>query len=309
MITTFTGSNHFLLQQSLNKHIDEFTRANGDHGLERLDGSQLTLEAFRSAVSSISLFTQQRCIIVHNAGSIPEIADAVAAFAEQADDTTDVIFVEPTLDKRTQYARQLKKHTDYKEFSDLNEYELSQWLLTVAQELGAHLQRQTADYLVKRVGPNQWLLHNEVHKLATYDSNITIQTIDMLTEPTPQSSIFALIDAIFSGQPKRALELYDDQRLQKIEPQQVLAMMLRQLHLIALVYTAPKTLRSAEIAKQAKLHPYVIEKAQAVTKQMTKQQLIHTIEQLRAIDRLQKTKPLQLDDVLRNMIVTITKDS
>ncbi len=69
-----------------------------------------------------------------------------------------------------------------------------------------------AKYLVMRVGANQQTLSNELAKLLSYDKAITRQTIDLLTEQTPQSTIFELLDAAFAGNSKKAMELYAEQR-------------------------------------------------------------------------------------------------
>src|SRR3546814_19438404 len=55
---------------------------------------------------------------------------------------------------------------------------------------------------------------------------------------TPQSTIFELLDAALSGNTRRALELYEEQRSMKVEPQQIIAMLAWQLHVLAVVKAA-----------------------------------------------------------------------
>jgi len=101
-----------------------------------------------------------------------------------------------------------------------------------------------------------------------YQPEITRQTIDLLTEAAPQSTIFELLDAAFAGNAQRAMALYAEQRALKVEPQQIMAMIAWQLHVLAVIKTAGQ--RSAdEIAKDAKLNPYVVRKSQNIARKLT----------------------------------------
>src|SRR5690606_21428745 len=115
---------------------------------------------------------------------------------------------------------------------------------------GGSLSVADARYLVSRVGQNQLQLSSELQKLLDYQPAVNRQTIDLLTEPTPQSSIFDLLAAAFDGQAKRVLQLYHEQRQQKVEPLNILALAAWQLHILALIKTAGER-SPQQIASQA----------------------------------------------------------
>src|SRR4030095_7858004 len=154
-----------------------------------------------------------------------------------------------------------------------------------------------ANYLVERVGVNQQLLSNELAKLIAYDPNISRKTIDLLTDPTPQSSIFDLLDAALAGKTKRALQLYQEQRAMKVEPQQIIAMLAWQLHILALVKTAGDR-DSATIAKEAKINPFVVRKSQGIARRLSFNEIKALIHRTLELDIRLKSEQIDADDTL-----------
>jgi DNA polymerase-3 subunit delta len=214
-------------------------------------------------------------------------------------ETTDVIIHEPKLDKRSVYYKYLKKNTDYQEFNELDEYGLSKWLTGQAD-----ISQSDAKYLVDRVGPNQQLLSNEIAKLVAYSPKVTKQTIDLLTEPTPQSTIFQLLDSAFSGNHKQMLKLYQEQRASKVEPQQIIAMLAWQRHILAIVKTAGDRTDSA-IAADAKINPFVVRKSQQITRNLSTHKLKDLVHKLTQLDLQLKTTAIDADDGVQAFLLSI----
>jgi DNA polymerase III delta subunit len=157
---------------------------------------------------------------------------------------------------------------------------------------------------VERVGANQQLLAGEVEKLSLLGGTIDRERILSLTQATSQSTIFQLLDAAMSGKVDQALHLYDEQRAMKVEPQQILAMFTWQLYAVALVATGSP--RSADqIAREAKMSPYVVGKTQALVRGMSASRLMQIIDDLLSIDLRGKREALDLDDALRLFIIKL----
>src|ERR1019366_2659691 len=97
---------------------------------------------------------------------------------------------EPKLDKRLSYYKTLKKQTDFREYTELDTNGLVRWSVEYAKGNGGSLNVSNAQFLVDRAGISQQLLQNEIDKLISYDSKVTKQTIELLTERLPQGTIF-----------------------------------------------------------------------------------------------------------------------
>ena len=287
----------------LQKRVADFVAEHGDLALERYDGEETEYDKIRESLESMPFLATKKLVVLRSPGSQKQFAEKAEALLGSLDETTNVIIVEPKLDKRGSYYKYLKAHTDYQEFKELDANGLVSWLVGEAKVHGAVLSTADARYLVERSGAHQQLLASELEKLAIYDKTITRQSIDALTESTPQSTIFQLIDASFSGNTARAMDLYEQQRMLKVEPQQIIAMLAWQLHVLALVKAAGSK-SDALIAGDAKLNPFVVSKTRGIAQKLSVQDIKRLVRAVLDIDAGSKRGRLNPDEALRNLIAT-----
>lgn len=306
MIVCVTGANAFGRQQELSKLTGGFVAEHGDVALERLDGEDASFERMREALTSLPFLANKKMVVLRSPGANKQFAEQAEALLTDVPETTDVLIVEPKLDKRLSYYKTLKKLTEFKEFPELDANGLAQWLVRAARERQGSISSSDARYLVERIGANQQLLTNELDKLLLYDAKVTRPNIDLLTEPTPQSTVFQLLEAAFGGRPKLAMDLYGEQRAQKVEPQQIIAMLAWQLHILALIKTAGDR-RPEQIAKEAKLSPYVVGKSAAIARRLSLAELKRLISRLRDLDVKSKSSAINLDDALLHYLLSLSK--
>jgi DNA polymerase III subunit delta len=305
MITTLTGTNSFLLRAELKSRVGAFVAEHTDMALERLDGEEVAYDRIREALESLPFLASRKLVVLYTPSANKEFLEKGTELLKDMPETTDVIVVEPKPDKRTVYYKFLKKHTDLQEFNELDENGLSKWLVAQAKEQGGNLSLGDARYLVQRVGANQQLLSNELAKLLNYDPGVTRKTIDLLTDQQPTSTIFELLDAALGGNTKKALQLYEEQRAMKVEPQQILAMLAWQLHVLALVKAAGQRDTGA-IAKDAKLNPFVVRKSQGLARRMSAPELKKLVHNTLQLDLRLKREPIDADEALQNLLINLT---
>jgi len=305
MIITLTGDNSFGLASELRRLANDFTSRHGELALERLDGQEADSKRLNEALTSLPFLADKKLIILREPSTNKEFLEKSEQLFNNLPEINDLILVEPKLDKRTAYYKFLKSKTDFREFKQLDIGGLAQWLVKTAKEQGGSLSPDDARYLVERLGTDQQMLSNELEKLLIYDSNISRSNIDLLTEASPQSTIFQLLEAAFAGRMQQAMKLYAEQRALKVEPQQIIAMLAWQLHVLALIKTAGE--RSAdEIAKEAKLNPFVVRKSQGIARNLSIGQIKKLISSLLTIDKKSKTAAIDLDEALQHYLLTLT---
>ena len=304
MVITLTGENGFRLKAELDHIVSTFLAEHGDLGLERVDGEEAELNRISEVLTSLPFLASKKLVLLRRASANKQFLESAEQLLGNVPETTDVILIEPKLDKRLSYYKFLKKATDFREFNELDLQGLAQWLIQQAKERGGSLTMSDARYLVERVGLNQQLLGNELEKLLVFNQQVTRENIALLTEATPQSTIFQLLEAAFAGNVRRSLQLYDEQRLLKIEPQQIIAMLAWQLHILALVKTAGE--RNAQtIASEAKLSPYVVQKSQGIARNLPLAELKKLVKDLRTIDGRLKRESIDADEILKNYLLTM----
>jgi DNA polymerase III subunit delta len=304
VIIVLTGENSFMLQQELRRIVDGFVAEHTDMALEQLDGEEAEFDRLRESLQSLPFLASKKLVVLRRPSANKQFIEAAESLLTEIPDTTEVLIIEPKLDKRTAYYKFLKKHTEFKEYHELDAPQLAKWLVQSATEKDGKLSQSDAMYLVNRVGLNQQLLGNELTKLLQYNTAVTRETIDLLTERTPQSTIFELLDAALAGQSSRAIELYTEQRSMKVEPQQILALLGWQLHILALVKTAGDR-DPADIAQQAKLNPFVVRKSQGIVHRMTLKQLKDLIHEVLTLDIRLKSESIDADEALQNLVLTL----
>jgi DNA polymerase-3 subunit delta len=305
MIVTLTGANNFLLQDSLNSLVGKFVNQYGDLALERIDGEETELPRISEALTSLPFLTSNKMVILRAPSNNKMFAERIEQLFLQIPDTTDVIIVEPKLDKRSIYYKFLKRATDFRDFAELDSSGLVRWLTTKASDLGGALSLADARYLVDRIGPHQQSLASELDKLLLYKSRVSRSTIELLTEATPQSTIFQLLESAFSGNPGRVLELYKEQRALKVETPQIIAMLVWQLHILAIVKTAGER-SNDQIAKEAKINPYVVGKSVAIARKLSLTRLKQLIAEILIIDSRSKRESIDSDEALQLYLLNLS---
>jgi DNA polymerase-3 subunit delta len=307
MIVTLTGTNDMLRKRELGLLVAAFAQEHGDMAIERFDGDETNADRMRESIQSMPFLSVRKLVILREPSKQKTFAENIKDVLKEVADSTDLIIYEPKLDKRGTYYKTIKKDTDYREFGDLDASQLAKWAVEYCKEQGGTLASSDAKLLIDRIGPNQQMLRSELDKLLTYDEHITKQTIELLTELLPQSTVFELLDAAFAGKTQRAFELYREQRALKVEPQAIIAMLAWQLHVLAVVKAA-STRTPDQIAKEAKLNPFVIRKSQAITRRLTLAHIKELIGDLLQLDMQLKRSALDADEALQLYLLKLTNN-
>lgn len=308
MITTLTGVNLFSLGRELRQLADGFVQEQGDLAVERLDGEEASLERLQEALTSLPFLASKKLVVLREPSKNKQFVEKAADLLDAVPETTDVILVEPKLDKRQSYYKYLKKSTDFREFPELDQNALARWVIEAAKEQKASISSADARYLIERVGVNQQLVGNELDKLVLYDPKISRDTIDLLTDATPQSTIFQLLEAAFAGNTKVVLRLYEEQRALKVEPQQIIALLAWQLHILAIIKTA-RDRTAQQIAAEARLSPYVVQRSMAIARALPLARLKELVQALLTIDSRSKRESIDLDEALQHYLLTLKQSA
>lgn len=305
MITTVTGANDFARNQAVKEAVHAFIAEHGDFGLERLDGEEASFEQMRSSAESMPFLTPRKLVVLREPSKQKQFSEQIDSFIAACHDAVDVLIIEPKLDKRLAYYKTLKKQTGFCEFPDLDASALARWAVQYATEQGGTLQLPDARQLIERLGVNQQLVQQEVRKLLAYSPAITADSISLLVDRLPQSTVFELLDAAFGGRQARTLALYAEQRALKVEPQAIIAMLVWQLHIVTVIKTAGS--RGAdEIAKTAKLSPFVVRKSQGLARAVTLSRLRQLVAELLVLDKRLKSEPLSADDAVQAYLLKLS---
>jgi DNA polymerase III delta subunit len=304
MIITLSGSNDFLIENELKKITMGFSSNKDDYAIEQIDGAEADFDIILESISNLSFLSPAKLVILRRASSNRVFTDSLEEILNKIPDSTTLAIVEPNIDKRTSYYKLLKKITDFRNYDELDINGLAKWIVDLVKEKKGIISSSDARYLVELAGENQLKLSNEIDKLISFSSNISRENIDNLVDPIPQTTIFQLLDSAFSGDNKRIIKIYKDQKRQKIEPQQIIAMLAWQVHILAMI-KASDSLSSSEIARETKVSPYVISKSMNIARNMSKAQVRDLNSSLLILDVKLKNQSVDSDEALLQLLLEI----
>ena len=307
MIVILCGSNSFLIELEYKKLVDEFLSANGDLAIEKLSGESITYDYLVSSVQAVPFLSDRKMVIIDGLSLNKELVEKFERLEAVVADSTDLVIKEVSIDKRTAFYKLLKKQGGFNEFGDLDDFALSKWSEQYAKTNGLELTSSDMRYLVERIGNNQMLIASEIEKLSLFSKKPNREEINKLVAPSPQSKIFDLVESAFGGDIEKTMSIYDDQRKQKVEPQAILAMVMWQMNILALVVTAGNK-SAAQIAADSKQSPYVIQKTMTIAKKTSINRVKELVGRILELDKNMKTVSIDADEAVRTLLLRLASN-
>jgi DNA polymerase-3 subunit delta len=180
---------------------------------------------------------------------------------------------------------------------------LEDWLAKRARDAGAKLSPEAGRLLIDSSGDDLRILAHELDKLSTYvgrDGQIRLEDVRALTPIARQLRVFDLTDALARRDRKRALALLHELLANGESALGIVALTAFQTRTLLQVKTlAERGLRAPQIAQQADISPYVVEKSLPLARQFSFAQLEAAHRSLLEIDtalkRSRTTPEMALD--------------
>ena len=165
-------------------------------------------------------------------GSWTHLADAVPALP----DTTVLIFVDGDVQQNNPLLRTLSAHCTVHREATPNAQALLQWIKQRAEDKGSSSTPPAMQVLAELVGGDLWTIDRELEKLSLYATGRSISDTDVraMVPYAQEANIFAAVDSIMDGRPGAALRSVMQLIEGGQEPLYIIAMIERQLRLIAL---------------------------------------------------------------------------
>jgi DNA polymerase-3 subunit delta len=190
--------------------------------------------------------------------------DKLIDFINNIPDTTYIIFVEESADKRSRLFKAVtsKGYVALCEMQD--ETMLKKWILGLLKKENKLITGDALDLLLDKTGTNMENIKREVEKLICYkyyDEGITAADVDQLCVWQIQNQIFDMVEAVAVKNQKKALELYYNLIALKEAPVKILALISRQFNMLLQVREMnSKGYPESEIALATGLNAYYLKK-------------------------------------------------
>mgnify|MGYP001415657356 FL=1 len=151
-------------------------------------------------------------------------------------DTTVLVFIDGAISEGNLLLRLLKPMCEIQSLNAPSGEGLARWIKAAAREKGASISITAIKCLTDLVGNDLWTLDRELEKLSLYATGRNIEESDVgeMVVQVREGNIFEAVDAMIGGKPGLALRLFHQLREDGLEIPHIIAMLERQLRLLAL---------------------------------------------------------------------------
>lgn len=340
MFYVFHGEDEFSRTEELSRFRGQM--AGGDAAMAELnttalDGKGLTMGELRHVCDSIPFMADRRLVLVHGLlswlwpGQATKkqrsttdegpawkraFLEDLAAYLPALPPTTRLFFLEskalpgshPIL--KLAKAEEQNKQGFARLFDKPNEKQLPRWIEQRARDKGGTIDREAVQELAELIGNDLRQLEQEIEKLLVYAGGreVGIEDVQILVSRASQTSIFELVDCVGRRETDRALRLLHRMLEDGAHPLYLLTMLARQVRiLIQVKELQAEGRRQQEMARQLKLHPFVVGKGAAQSRNFDMVELEAAHERLVETDWAIKTGAMEEVLALDTLVVKLTQ--
>ena len=310
MLLFLYGDDTYRLKKKLKEITDKFTRDHDQSGLNltRFDGARLDLAALQQTLGAAPFMSKKRMVILENilSGNKKKLPDDLEKIL--SGDSPDLILVlveESGLRDLSKigFFKKLEKNKYNYIFEPLKGIELEKWIKKEALARGIGFSPEMLTTFTAQVGNDLWRAATELDKISAYIGSQKTGKLGMadfknLISSKTEQNIFALIDAIGAKDKRLALKMLSNEIAAGSNELYILTMLIGQLELLLSVkdlYDAGEpACRQAgrdksALAVKLNVHPFKVQKALAVIKRFSIDELKKIYGSLIQIDRQIKT--------------------
>ena len=235
-------------------------------------------------------------------GGWQALADAIP----QMPDTTLLLLSDGAISGNNSLLRLLRPVCNVEELTAPRGEQLARWIKETAEAKGAWVSPAAIRSMADLVGGDLWTLDQELEKLSLYAAGREIGEADvrLMVSQVREASIFEAVDAMIDGRPEVALRLLAQLRDDGREPLYIIAMVERQLRLLALARDSMDRRLPPEELKRAlgTSSDFVVRKTTGQARRHTRQDIAWRYDHLLEADLAIKQGRLDPDLALELLV-------
>lgn len=201
-----SGSEEFYID----REIEKFKR-NDKVQVILLDGPDCSGSDVVDACESRTLDGRSRVVVLDNAGDIKSDKESLKGYIEATDELSEALLVAVVRSDKVpepwQKAASKGKSQVFKKLPPWDTKGREDQIEAEAHLLGVKLDKKVAATLLSAIGPDLYVIRNELAKLSLLTRQVTVEHLKLVLTAQPPAAPHEVADAAVEKNPKRALNL------------------------------------------------------------------------------------------------------
>jgi DNA polymerase-3 subunit delta len=242
------------------------------------------------------------------------LADYIAKTLDEIPESVLVVFSESGVpDKKSGLFKKLNISKHSEEFKPLEGVKLTLWIKEKTAKLGVAIETAAIEKLKSYIGSDLWRLNNEIEKLALFAAGrnkkeIEAAAIEEMIEADINKTNFDLIDALALKNGQRALLILNNLLKSGSNEVAILGMIVYQYRTMLSIWPyVEKNQPPVEIARQLKIHPFVVSRTSNFLKKTNYEELAGVYNRLAETDIKIKTGQIEASLGLNLLLADICR--
>lgn len=264
------------------------------------EGKGVNVKEIIDLAETLPFFAERRLIILEDTGFFKNAAPELSEYIKEMPDSTNMIFVESEVDKRSKLYKAVQNKGRVIELSRQDEGTLLRWISGSVKREGKQITEGAARHFLAKVGTDMENIQKELEKLFCYTLEkdaISIEDIETICTTQITNQIFDMVNAVAEKSQRKALDYYYDLLALKEPPMRILFLLTRQFKLLLEVKELDKKgFARKDIASLTGLMPFVVGKYQEQARSFSRKELRAIMEE--SVDIEEAVKTGRLSDTL-----------
>lgn len=223
------------IRQGLKRNLKEAIVGDDTMNYLYLEGREADPVRIMDMADTLPFFAEKRLIVVENSGLFKKDAGKLPDYLDTMPDTTCLVFVEETADKRNRLFKKVQARGYVAECLRQTEAELMRWVARGLAQSGKKVTAATVKEFLGRTGEDMETIRQELEKLIGYTGDrdvVTAADVEAVTTTQISGKIFEMIDAISMKNRKKTMSLYYDLMVLRESSMRIISLIARQFRAI-----------------------------------------------------------------------------
>ena len=304
---------------------DEVKKIVGDNPSSSFDLNNTLLDDVLEEANYFSLFDEKKYMIVKNASifgssrkkneeedSVSKKDEKLVKYLESPNYNTVLIFtINGKVDSKKKIVKMIKEQYHFIEVGNLKTKELYDLTDHLLKNKGYKADKNTIYYIINSCLNNYDLVYNEVEKIDLYygkGCTLNQEEVSKIISKVMEDNNFKFIDAVMSRNIKDIFSIYDDLKVQKVEPIMLFSMISKEIRNTLLVKKMIKSFNKRDMMSTLDIKfDFQLDKYMNNSYQFSETEMEGFLLQLCELDYKIKTGQLNKDRALQLFLLSICR--